>query len=82
MSCSVADQLSLDDSFLSRYLGRLLSPNTPFQSIVVTTHLGKAGKWGGWQVIRLNRSNELGDARQLTEVIIGDVHSQTPADSP
>jgi hypothetical protein len=66
--------LSMDEKFLSRFLEVLAAPDTPFQSIIVTTELQHDEHWGGWQVIRLKREQSLGKEGQFTEIIVGDVH--------
>jgi hypothetical protein len=68
------DGLSMDEKFLSLYLRVLAAPDTPFQSIVVTTELEDNELWGGWQVIRLQRESSVSTEAQLTEIIVGDVH--------
>jgi hypothetical protein len=67
--------LSMGEKFLSLFLKALAAPDTPFQSVVVTTELEDDEVWGGWQVIRLKREQSLGVEGQFTEVIVGDVHS-------
>ncbi len=69
------DELSMSEEFLSLFLGALSSPNTPFQSIVVTTRLEDSTVWGGWQVIRLNRAASIGVDGQFTEITVGDMHA-------
>lgn len=66
--------LSMREKFLSLFLEALAAPDTPFQSIIVTTELQDDEVWGGWQVIRLMRETSLGIGGQLTEIIVGDVH--------
>lgn len=68
----------MGEKFLSRFLEVLAAPDTPFQSIIITTELQDDELWGGWQVIRLKREPNLGIGGQLTEIIVGDVH-RTPA---
>jgi hypothetical protein len=71
--------LSMDEEFLSLFLKALSSPDVPFQSIVVTTQLEDDAMWAGWQVIRLNRPGSLGVAGQLTEIVVGDMHTAAKA---
>jgi len=66
---------SMGEPFLSMFLGALSAPDTPFQSVVVTTELEDSTTWGGWQVIRLDRLGSLGAREKLTEVTVGDMHS-------
>ena len=68
----------MEEKFLSLFLKALAAPDTPFQSVVVTTELEDDEVWGGWQVIRLKREQSLGVEGQFTEIIVGDVH-HTPA---
>jgi len=67
--------LSMEEKFLSLFLKALAAPDTPFQSIVVTTELEDDELWGGWQVIRLNRQTTLGVEGQFTDIVVGDVHT-------
>ncbi len=69
------DGLSMSEGFLSLFLSALSSPDTPFQSIVVTTRLEDDTVWGGWQVIRLKRAASIGVEGQFTEITVGDMHA-------
>jgi hypothetical protein len=69
------DGLSMTEEFLSLFLSTLSSPDTPFQSIVVTTRLNDCTVWGGWQVIRLNRAASIGVEGQFTEITVGDMRA-------
>jgi hypothetical protein len=67
--------LSMSEGFLSLFLEALSAPDTPFQSIVVTTQLEDDQVWGGWQVIRLDRPRSAGIGQPLTDIVIGDIHA-------
>jgi hypothetical protein len=65
----------MGENFLSLFLKALSAPDTPFQSIVVTTQLEDDQVWGGWQVIRLNRPRSSGIGQPLTDIVVGDMHA-------
>ena len=64
----------MSEEFLSSFLEALSAPDTPFQSIMVTTQLGDDQVWGGWQVIRLDRPRSSGLGEPITKVAVGEVH--------
>ena len=63
----------MGEEFLSLFLQALSAPDTPFQSIVVTTQLEDA-VWGGWRVMRLNRPRFFSTGEPVTDIFVGDVH--------
>ena len=67
--------LSMSPEFLSQYLVALSSPDTPFQTIFVTTALDEKAAWGGWQVIRLSRPRMAQLGMQETEIVVGEIHA-------
>jgi hypothetical protein len=71
------DALTLSEDFLSEFLRALASPDIPFQTILVTTYLGKNWMWGGWQVIYLHRARMAEGVRQPTEIVVGNLHPLT-----